>query len=261
MTMVTKCPGCTTTFRVTARELQAHNGDVRCGRCGVVFNAFDSLTTLPEPLASARDSGADPTPVHGSEAAPAGGRLAGTAGGTAVAGGGSGSLSEPGLLEAAPRASRSRWLWGAGSLLLALLFAAQAAYFFRTGLAVLFPGFKPYLESACRALGCTVSLPRKADLLAIDSSDLRADPQHPGIMALTAALRNRAPFPQAYPYLELTLTDVQDEPLARRVLLPREYLARNPGPGIGPSQEVSVKLYLDVGDLKAAGYRLYLFYP
>lgn len=47
MSMVTTCPACHTTFRVTAEQLNARQGEVRCGHCQSVFNAFDSLA--PEP--------------------------------------------------------------------------------------------------------------------------------------------------------------------------------------------------------------------
>jgi len=44
--MLTTCPECQTTFRVTQAQLDARRGLLRCGRCGAVFNGFDSL--LPE---------------------------------------------------------------------------------------------------------------------------------------------------------------------------------------------------------------------
>ena len=45
MSMITKCPSCGTTFRVTPQQLQAQHGMVRCGRCAVVFDGFKSLAT------------------------------------------------------------------------------------------------------------------------------------------------------------------------------------------------------------------------
>jgi predicted Zn finger-like uncharacterized protein len=51
MALVTRCPNCATTFRVTPLHLQAHGGDVRCGRCAQVFNGFSTLTTTQEPEA------------------------------------------------------------------------------------------------------------------------------------------------------------------------------------------------------------------
>jgi len=44
--MLTTCPECKTTFRIGQAHLDARRGLVRCGHCGDVFNAYDSL--LPE---------------------------------------------------------------------------------------------------------------------------------------------------------------------------------------------------------------------
>lgn len=41
--MYTRCPSCSCTFRVTATILQMAEGDVRCGSCGAVFNALQTL--------------------------------------------------------------------------------------------------------------------------------------------------------------------------------------------------------------------------
>jgi len=43
MVMVTTCPACHTRFRVTLEQIEAHGGDVRCGRCAKVFNAHAYL--------------------------------------------------------------------------------------------------------------------------------------------------------------------------------------------------------------------------
>ena len=39
MAMITTCPACHTRFRVSPEQMEAHGGDVRCGRCAKVFNA------------------------------------------------------------------------------------------------------------------------------------------------------------------------------------------------------------------------------
>ncbi len=44
--MQTTCPECRTTFRVSQEQLGVRRGLVRCGHCGAVFNAYDTL--LPE---------------------------------------------------------------------------------------------------------------------------------------------------------------------------------------------------------------------
>lgn len=51
MALITRCPNCATTFRVTPLQLQAHSGDVRCGHCAHVFNGFATLATMQEPEA------------------------------------------------------------------------------------------------------------------------------------------------------------------------------------------------------------------
>ena len=67
----------------------------------------------------------------------------------------------------------------------------------------------------------------------------------------------------ALPALELTLTDGQDQPIVRRVLLPGD-LAPNPGV-IGPAAEWSGSLALAIAangsNARIAGYRLLAFYP
>jgi len=82
-------------------------------------------------------------------------------------------------------------------------------------------------------------------------------------LLLTALLRNRAPFEQDYPHLELTLTDTQDEALVRKVLTPADYLpaGQDAAQGFPARGEVAVKLALVSDNVPAVGYRLYLFYP
>lgn len=49
MALIASCPHCGTHFRVTPLHLQAHGGDVRCGRCSLVFSAYSRLSTVQEP--------------------------------------------------------------------------------------------------------------------------------------------------------------------------------------------------------------------
>jgi hypothetical protein len=67
---------------------------------------------------------------------------------------------------------------------------------------------------------------------------------------------------QAFPLLELSLTDARDKLTARKVFSPQEYLDTPPakGAGLGADAEFSVRMQLDIGDIEASGYRLYLFH-
>ena len=57
--MLTRCPACETHFRVTAEQLKARAGRVRCGECQHVFNALDSLIEEPM-LVAAQPAPASP---------------------------------------------------------------------------------------------------------------------------------------------------------------------------------------------------------
>lgn len=163
---------------------------------------------------------------------------------------------------ASPRRRSFRLLWLAGIVLLALTLLLQNILHFRNELIAQSPGLKPVFEQICGMFGCRVALPQNADLLSIEASSLEAIPTQPGIVVLNAALRNRAGYTQAYPLFELTLTDYQDKLVARRVLHPQEYLPPSTPTqaGMPANEEVEVKLNIDLGDAKAAGYRVYLFY-
>jgi len=171
----------------------------------------------------------------------------------------------PAFLEDESPRSRLRLLWGFLALLALLSLAGQFVLYFRTEVALLVPELRPYLVATCRVYGCSVRLPRRPELMSIESSDLQADPGHENLIVLNAVIRNRAPFPQEYPDLELTLTDENDKAVVRRVLAPADYVVapRRAGAlsGIGPGAEAAVRLYFDTSHVRATGYRLYLFFP
>ena len=155
---------------------------------------------------------------------------------------------------------RRGWWWLPLAFLLLLTLFGQGLYYFRGALALTMPELKPYIAEICAELGCDVPLPKRVELLGIESSDLQAEPARPGVMVLTATLRNRAAFPQAFPALELTLTNDRDVALARRVLLPGDYLTGDTE-AFEASSERQVRIAIEAGALKASGYRLYLFFP
>ncbi len=70
--ILSRCPKCETTFRVTPEQLRARQGMVRCGRCGAAFNALDNLAAgvAPETPRSAVPGLAVPAPEPRPEPAP-----------------------------------------------------------------------------------------------------------------------------------------------------------------------------------------------
>lgn len=255
MSLVTRCPVCATAFRVQGSQLSVRSGQVRCGKCGTVFDGLaalveegvERLRLEPSPQLGLFDPGrnraqSDADATTAEEDAPV-----------------------PEFLLKPEPSPRSWVLWGLLILMAAAGLVAQGAYRYRTELAVLAPSTRPALAAACRLLRCTLTLPRRAELMGIDSSDLQADARYDSLIVLNAVLHNRAPFPQQFPALELTLTDERDKPVLRRVLMPVDYLdparAASLEQGLAPGAEMNLRINLDAGKVRATGYRLYLFYP
>src|SRR4051812_45528042 len=68
MSLLTRCPRCSTLFRVTPTQLEARGGKVRCGRCMIVFDAFQALTA-DNAAAAIDDTGVEREPAALSAAA------------------------------------------------------------------------------------------------------------------------------------------------------------------------------------------------
>lgn len=290
--LITRCPSCATAFRASETQIAARDGQVRCGRCATVFDAkANQVSAEPPPLAGASAesfelASAMPSEERGSESP-----ISAEDASLVLTPGPSGHLPEP--ADAAPETANltdetladanleldfgkkgrsgtqtiSPWIGWPGLAMLATLLTAQIVYHLRGDIALLLPETKPHLAELCLMLGCDLPLPRKPEMMSIESSDLQADSANPGIMVLSATLRNRAPFAQMPPALELTLTDLQDQPVARRVLNAADYAPRSATAGnvadqlFPASTEVPIRVYFEASSVKATGYRLYLFHP
>lgn len=157
----------------------------------------------------------------------------------------------------------SPWIIAVLAVVLALLATAQATYYMRTQIVAQWPILKPHFDKACQFLDCTVELPKQTELLAIDDSDLKEDAERQGLIHLTSTIINNATFAQAYPLLELTLTDTYDKPVLRRAFTPPEYLPAGTdiSKGLSAGEEIHVKLALTVSGEAVAGYRVFVTYP
>jgi len=296
--MITCCPSCHTFFRVHAEQLAARAGQVRCGKCSRVFDALEQLIEESAPARAPHpDPGFAAMRVHAADAehvpepadseAPTIGAAAqepviaqaadpvtetpdaavsepaqpANAKPVAAAGASAFSFGQGATVE--PAVPARRWPWLLGALLLLLTLLAQAAYHYRGAITLLFPETKPHAAALCASLGCELPLPRRIDLMSIEASDLQADTTNPNVMVLSATLKNRAIFNQQYPLLELTLTDAKDQPVVRRVLAPQDYLDKtaNTQSGFTANTEIAIKVFIEGSQVKATGYRLYLFYP
>ena len=350
--MRTRCPVCSTVFRVTSEQLRLKAGKVRCGHCQAVFNAFEeflpdtpaaggvstptevdqieltpggfleppapalveleylapieeepvpaiqefqpeviaeaelaetveeAVDSVPEtPLAAlvekpvlspeapmpAEEQAELPSPrLETLEESTSAAREAGLvaareltdapgynrwAAGT-LAGGGLGGFE-------GDTPHRAVWPFVLAALLLIVVLLGQLLYHFRTDLVQRWPSAAPLFEFAA----VDVPLPRNSELVAIETSDLQSDNTR-GLFVLQATLHNRASYAQAWPALELTLTDTSDTVVSRRVLMASDYLPPATDPAAFPANgETAVKLWIEAKSIGAAGYRLYVFYP
>jgi predicted Zn finger-like uncharacterized protein len=291
--LITTCTSCGARFRVTPVQLNAKQGQVRCGKCRTVFNGFEALERHPDDDTGARllaareaaERAAEPVPrveplpyedlpdietLGPAEAAPEAQQPE--------------SVEEPDPTPSRPhRTSRSvrrvtreevmlppppvakppARAWTFGVVLLALLLAAELAYAYRGPIAQRYPVLRPWLEAVCAQAGCSISFAREDALLKLEDSELLEIPGKPNEIALNARVRNLAQVAQEYPYLELTLTDLTGQAAVRRVLRPTDYLGRpvSPGEVMGPGVELSIQIRLETPRIKATGYEILLFYP
>lgn len=284
--LITTCAHCKARFRVTPQQLNAKQGQVRCGRCSQVFNGFQDLERFPDDDTGGRllaehearriAEGLPPPPapappppvtvdlpVDEPDPAPA-------------------SAEGPAAAEEPPahRALRSHHIdpaltleveppppparaWRFGVALLVAVLGLELAFLYRGALAQGYPVLRPALESVCERIGCSVPWSRQEALLKLEDSELLEVPGRPGEIALGARIRNLATAAQEYPHLELSLTDITGQAAVRRVLRPTDYLGRPLAHGevIAPGVEMALQLRLETPRLKATGYELLVFYP
>ena len=278
--LITTCGNCGARFRVTPQQLNAKQGQVRCGSCERVFNGFESLERHPDddtgsrlaaareaaeralqqepPVAPLADAGeletlqAEPQaalpPAEPQPPAPERPRR----------------MSRPDLVLPPPPPTRPpARAWRFSVALMVVLIGVELAYAYRGPLAQRYAVLRPWLESACGYLGCGVPWSREEKLLKLEDSELLEVPGKPQEIALGARIRNLAGVAQEYPHLELTLTDLTGQAAIRRVLRPADYLGRTLAAGevMAPGSELSLQLRLETPRIKATGYELLLFYP
>jgi predicted Zn finger-like uncharacterized protein len=153
----------------------------------------------------------------------------------------------------------------AGSVAAALLviaLLAQLAWWQRETVQVYFPHSQTLYVKACAQLGCQITPPHDIDGLLVEPSDLRQI-DGPHKLELKMPLRNRFNVALAYPAIELTLLDDQNNVAVRRVLWPQDYVA--PGTpiaaGLPAHTTQTMIVHLDTGDAVASNFRVQIFYP
>lgn len=156
------------------------------------------------------------------------------------------------------------------SLLLAAGLVLQVAIQQRDQIAALQPALRPWLDAVCKQMHCDVGPLRRIESVVIDSSafnKMDADSYR-----LSFSLKNTGATPVAMPHLEVTLTDMQDQAVVRRVLSPAQFGASSTMLVSGSDFAGFVVMQVLAADtsatpavasapLRVAGYRMLAFYP
>ena len=248
--MYAQCPECLTIFKISGAELAATLGSVRCGHCNAVFDALRTLTDqLPaEPIGHLE--------THPTEVAPP--QL-----GLPVFRpnpGQSAMLFDPDDRPRAPERpvtpaftrrrrvrTRGSEAWIAGSVLLFLTLGAEIAWAERAQW-LDDARIREWLDPACAQLGCNLPPRREVSALELLSRDIRPHPSVPGALIISATVRNDADFAQAFPVVEITLSDLDETRIAMRRFRPRDYVSdpRTIAAGLAPG--ATAALVFEVAD-------------
>ncbi len=279
MRVITNCPSCQTQFFATEAQLNKHGGKVRCGQCMHVFDAKAQLIATAEDstVASTNINTLDATPsiedvppIQSPPKAESTEIPIDSAENTASVA--SSTIQQPSFLDDATKKSKSNskktvnksrsWLWTSGSVIMVLIAGMQSVYFLRNEIAIYYPNIKPFLVQSCKQLSCDINLPKQIESITIDDSDMQEDASHPGLIHFSSSLINSSNHVLAYPNLELSLTDVNDTPVLRRIFDPNEYLppGKNIADGIQAGEETRIKLAITTSGMAVSGYRVFVTY-
>ena len=225
---VTHCPECETAFKVTDEQLSLANGWVRCGRCGAVFDAVPRINrpnVQPEPL------------EHEEPVAQ--------------------NFSAPQAVTQATQPDERIWMFAAGFLIFTLCW--QFILLQRDRMAAEEPALKSTLSAMCVPFFCEVNWPRHSDYVKIENTSFNEKTGDGFVMQLR--IKNTQLYPVGTPNLELTLTDLQDQAVIRRVFTPKEMGVSD---HLGPLRDAKVQLNFNLApEFKAriSGFRAIIFYP
>ncbi len=300
MNYITSCPQCDTQFLLNDELIAAYGGKVQCGSCEHVFNASDRLTEVDDDISSADEYQAaiETTPAENTppvnplppvETAPFDTgpdltvnkeTLAPQVTSTNLNGDVDYIIGQPAATvnptaekEAAPEAvlnldgvnkktRQHSFLSILISLLLLLVFIGLSVYFLRGKIASEYPQLKPALEGVCKKLNCTIDLPKNLGLISIGNSDMQEDDAYQAVINFSSSLQNNATYSQAYPNIELTLTDSDDTPVIKKLIKPKDYLVskKKLAQGLAPHEIANIKIALRVDEASVASYRILLLY-
>lgn len=237
MSLVATCPSCGTVFSMVREQLEASNGQVRCGHCMVVFDAKAPINPPPESISQ----NVDASPLANESEQPE----------TDL------SFVQQAKKQAFWSQKNVVFALLTGIFSLSLLLAIQILRSDSDRITLAVPALKPISHALCHVLTCTQSKRLQIDGWRIESSNFQKEGDN--AFRLSLQLKNTQNTTLLIPQLELSLLDANEALLVRRtmpVAAPEESLAAGDERTyhflINPQPDLATKVI---------GYKLVLFYP
>lgn len=151
----------------------------------------------------------------------------------------------------------SKFLWGALSILAAVILFGQIAWIKFDTLSVIEP-YRSYYAKVCGSFSC--ELPDLIDRRLIKTANLvvRSHPSTQGALVVDAILQNTARFEQTFPALDLVFTNELDKTVAARRLKPSDYLGGELAGRTHMPVKQPIHIAIEIADpgKEAVGYRI-----
>jgi hypothetical protein len=138
------------------------------------------------------------------------------------------------------RTRTPRWQWGAAGAL-AVVLALQVVVADRVRLAA-DAGWRPLVSGVCTLLRCSLPAWHQPEAFTMLTREVRPLPGQSGVLQIQASFRNDARWAQAWPSLQLALSDADGRVIGSRVFAPADYLGHAPPPGdtLAPGQSTQI---------------------
>ena len=133
--------------------------------------------------------------------------------------------------------------------------AAQGVFFYKEQIAAYHPQVRPFMERACKAMGCLVGLVQAKSELDLDGAQVLLDDQ--GRLIFTATLKSRAEIESQAPRLWLALEGEDGEVVAARTIEAEKWLGEK---SIKPGQELEAKMTFPAIKESLSGFKARLIW-
>ena len=258
MNLYTTCNACRTTFKVNTSQLRQSAGQVKCGYCENVFDAFDTLTSYIPKYLTKSPKVSSPNKKTFED------HLNDSSLGNNVKEdvARDNRQDEINLYETEFRvSSKPRGIMYFGLMFFLLVLASmQWAFLKRQTIVETYPSIYEKIISYCRSPECGFNFIDTTFWLDIESSKLEiSDSPDTKVAKLEALVRNKALFTVRYPTVEIFLLDRSGVVVSRRLFLPYDYVPEyDPNIGFSSDSELGIRLTFEIDITTITDYRMTL---